>query len=810
MSMDLLALRDHEPPMGDLGARPTLGFTRALWTSPIVGEGSAPAERIIHAKALQLHEPTRLHRLGIRRASGYHKCGSQQALDWVTAFRMRVWAGDGWDTYRHERDLSPSASDSVRWFDLEGVTTSAVILEVRRCRIDDWWTPWNLADKAFVLEGKPVGPAPRNESTLDLEGISLSDRPAGLDAAVRDGTVRFRSPHLDVGFYLNRAGFSHLCIDGRGEGSLSSNLLHREPGMFHQGLQLHPVGAAPVAALSLRYNVDGTTRVAGNRVIYTVTLGTSGQHYRLEWTVHPDRLILHAEREGDRPVRAWQSSAWLTGLRSTVSPAHVLGRLHRTGETGWVEPPAWLHAPGYGSFRLQASNEKASLRTNVYRAQDLLTTEVKLGERPQPEGDYLLPTGHHEATLEWTVDTPEIPLQEAAPAAVEDAVERCSLTALTYRPDTATLSNNGASIHCPHSMEAWAATATRLGKVLLNTDASYFLRTSLERWLDGGPGYASGPLLKKDVDLHDAEDEYLMTGTAGLLGLTRFLQRRGTADWVDRHRDSIQQRIERIRARDLDDDGLIESPYRTGVSGTGQWSTNWMDVVSFGWKDAWANALLYPALTHLADTLPDLGAKALAEDLNDWADRLRDHYRPTFFNPDTGWLAGWRCKNDELHDYAFLPVNGAAVSGGLLNEDTARAVMDRLWDEAQRVDLPDPALGLPCNLRPIPDDDLADIMQGYPFGYYQNGGRTHAQSHHFVRALHRVGMTNEADHLLERLCHGLAEGRTYGGSKSGLDWRHWDGRPCGYEGLLTEQFGILAVALERFGQSRNQPEGATS
>lgn len=787
--------------MGDLGARPTLSFNRALWTTPLDGEGGAPRHRIIHARALQLHGPSKLDRLGVRRAPGYHKCGSQQEFDWVNAFRMQVWDGETWHVHRHERDLPQADPDTIQWFDLGGVETSAVILEVRRCGIDAWWTPWNLAEGAFVLDGEPVDVAPRNESMLELEEISLVDLPPGVTAEVRNGAVRFRSSHLDVGFFLNRTGFSHLCMDGEGQGNLGANLLHHKPGTFHQGLQLHPVGSVPVAAPSLRYNVEGTTRVTGNRVVYTVALGDTGQRCRLVWTVHPDRLTLHAEREGSRPIRAWHSSAWLTGLRSTVSPAHTLGVTQRSGETGWVDPPAWLHAPGFGSLRIASSDEAAALRTNVYRSQSLITTELKLGEVPQPEGDYLLPAGHYEAEVEWSVDAPDVPLQDTAPPAVRDAVQRCSLTALTYRPDTATLSNNGASIHCPICLDNWAETTMRLGDILPGLDATYFLRTSLERWLDGGPGYASGRLLKKDGELHDAEDEYLMTGTAGLLGLALFLQRNGTAEWVERFRRPIRRTIQKMRDRDPDGDGLIESPYRTGVSGTGQWSTCWLDVISFGWKDAFANALLHPALTILAETLPTLEADDLADGLDEWARTLRDHYQPAFFNPDTGWLAGWRCKEDELHDYAFLPVNGAAVNGGLLDDDTARAVMERLWAEVQRVDLPDPALGLPCNLRPIPDDDCADIMQGYPLGYYQNGGRTHAQARHFVNALYQIGMTDEADHLLERLCRGLADGRTYGGSKSGIDWRYWDGRPCGYEGLLTDQFGVIAAALERYGST---------
>lgn len=800
--MDLLTLRDHEPPMGDLGARPALSFNRALWTTPLAGEADAPPHRIIHARVLQLHEPTKLHRLGVRRAPGYHKCGSQQDLDWVTAFLVRIWDGDGWQTIRHEHDLPQSDPDAVQWFDLDGVETSAAILEARRCGIDDWWTSWNLAEQAFILEGTPVDIAPRKESTLNLDGASLSGLPTGLDAELRDGTIRFHSDNLNVGFYLNRTGFAHFCIDAQSTGDLSTNLLHREPGTFYQGVHLHPVGAPAVAAPSLRYDVAGTTRVDGNRIEYDLALNGTGQRYRLVWTVHPTRLELHAERDGEYPLRAWHSNAWLTGFRSTVSPVHALGTTQRTGETGWVNLPAWLDAPCFGSLHIDSPDDASALRTNVYRPLSLITAEVKLGEEPQPEGDYLLPAGHFEGTLEWTINSPDITLQDEAPPAVQEAIERCSLTALTYRPDTATLSNNGASMHCPICMDNWAETTSRLGPILPSLDATHFLRTSLERWLDGGPGYASGRLLKKENDIHDAEDEYLMTGTAGLLGLALFLQHSGTADWVAHYRTPIQRKLDQMKARDLDDDGLIESPYRTGVSGTGQWSTCWLDVVSFGWKDAFSNALLYPALTILVETLPALEAPALADGLNDWALELRDNYPPTFFNPDTGWLAGWRCKEDILHDYAFLPVNGAAVTGGLLDTDTARAVMERLWAETQRVDLPDPVLGLPCSLWPIPDHDLADIMQGYPQGYYQNGGRTHSQARHFVNALHAVEMEAEADALLERLCRGLADSRTYGGSKSGIDWRYWDGRPSGYEGLLTDQFGVIAAALKRYGAGK--------
>jgi hypothetical protein len=254
-----------------------------------------------------------------------------------------------------------------------------------------------------------------------------------------------------------------------------------------------------------------------------------------------------------------------------------------------------------------------------------------------------------------------------------------------------------------------------------------------------------------------------------------------------------------MKARDIDGDGLVESIYRTGTSGSGQWSTCWFDVISYGWKDAFSNALLYPALRKLSSCLPRLGLNTFELDLDEWASTLRSNYRDAFYNEESGWLAGWRCKDGKLHDYAFLVPNGAAVVGGLLDPADARSVIERLWRETIDVGMPEAVLGLPGNLYHSPDEDVSDIMQGYPMGFYQNGGLTHSQSRHFVGALYAVGMKDEGDKLLTQLCRGLADSLVFGGSRSGLDWRYWDGRPCGYEGMLTDQFGVLAIALEQYG-----------
>ena len=153
-----------------------------------------------------------------------------------------------------------------------------------------------------------------------------------------------------------------------------------------------------------------------------------------------------------------------------------------------------------------------------------------------------------------------------------------------------------------------------------------------------------------------------------------------------------------------------------------------------------------------------------------------------------------------MHDHAFLAVNGAAVSAGLVEMEVARGLLKKLLAEAVRVGMPDPALGLPGNLWSIPDEDMSDINQGYPLGYYQNGGRTHSQTRHFVMALYHAGLTTDADAMLERLCIGFAEASVFGANQSGVDWRYWDDRPCGYEGLLTDQVGLLEAIFARWGR----------
>lgn len=797
---NLLEIADQDPPMGDLSARRMLSDCRALWTSPLPEEKGAPRQRIIHARVFKPHGLAEVRRIGIRIALGLHKCGSKQEPDWITSLRVlsQPRPGAPFSCLLHLADLAELPPEEVRWLELPPFTTSGLSLEIRRCGVDDWWPSWNLAAGAFILEGKLLDPpAPRREEKLELEKVRLHKLPDGLTARIHDGQVRFRSPHLEVGFFLSRPGFAHLGIDQDGTGRTGLNLLKVTAAIFQQGAFLEPLGSSPIADRAVRFRFKGTTSVQGNQVRYRLEAAEVGQSYDLQWTVHPDGLTLEAERQGKESLMAWESSAWTWTLQPSVSVPHAMGEVIRSGQTGLLESPALLHFPKAGSLSASASGP-ALLRVDNYRPLDRCDWELKVGETPAAEGYWILEPGTHRARWDFSLCAPEFALDDETPPAVRGALRRCGHTAMTFRPDIGSLSNSGASMLCPISMDTWAAQAVRMGDYLPGRHCTGLVRQSLERWLDGGPGYASGRL-KAEGKIYSAEDEYLMTATSALMGLAEFLHHQPPDGWIEEHRIRIAAKIGETQARDLDGDGLIESPYRTGVSGSGHWSTCWFDVLTCGWKDAFSNAILHEALLLFQQAFRGTALEEQVPALEEWARRLRENYLPTFFSEDNGWFAAWRCREDRLHDYAFLPANGAAVAAGLVPPALGAKILGGLLQEMDHVGLPSAEYGLPGNLHPIPDEDLCEIMRGYPFGYYQNGGRTHAQTRHFLRGLYAAGLNREADALLETLCRGLVERDVFGGVNSGLDWRYWDDRPCGYEGLLTDQFGFLAVALERYG-----------
>jgi hypothetical protein len=816
-------LLDHPLAVPDwevVEASPVRVFGRSMWADRPDG---GPGRRIVHARAVQgVAGPLRIRRIGLRRGTGYHKCASAQEFDAPAAVRLLAHRdGALTEVGAWRLDRIPGPGETL-WFDtpLETETLMAVIDEAA---IDLEWPSWNLARTGIVLDGEATVPWQRPPFRLlapDVGGFDSEPGP-GIGASLSHDQVRFRTRYLEVGFRLRSATLAYLALDDDGAGGTRRDLLQRSRSMDIVRTGLYPAGVYPVLrdpqahhlaqgprltlldgrepAGFLGYAVEGTTTVEGATVRYDVALPDAGIRYRLAWTVEERALRLEVERDSDRALRAWHSSAWHIATATTVAPSTLLGALVQTGETGHVQAPATWHFPGHGSLAIDAT-EGVLLRSDSVRPLDTNTLEIRLAETLHPDGTYGIPAGHVSGVVRFEVRTPRlVALRADTPPAVARAVDRHLVTALTFRADTGTFSNNGASMHCAGSLNplgdvVGALAAAGAPTTTDGVDASGMLGSSIARWLTGAPGYGSGHTSRGDFEI---ADEYLMLGADGLYGLGRLL---GVTDrsWFEANEPRIIEELARMRARDLDGVGLDESRLRQGVSGEHQWSTTWADVVSFGWKDGWTNAVLHGALRAIASGLRRFDRPAAADELDAWAERLRTSYCATFLVPGTDWPIGWRSPDGTPHDYCHPMLIGDAVANGLLDDEPAERAMRALWRELTNVGYTDLANGMPINLHPIGEEDLGGVVFGLPIGGYLQGGAVHHRTGGIIRALIRVGMTSEADQLLEALSTTVADDSSFGGVGSGRDWRLWDGTPSGYEGLLAEGFGFLSVAIDRW------------
>jgi hypothetical protein len=261
---------------------------------------------------------------------------------------------------------------------------------------------------------------------------------------------------------------------------------------------------------------------------------------------------------------------------------------------------------------------------------------------------------------------------------------------------------------------------------------------------------------------------------------------------------------------DRDNDGLMEYPL-TGNSGS--WTplttvrpSNWWDTIGFANKDAYANALAYPAFQAMAELAALARRSEDARLYTDRATKLKAVYFNTFYNPASGVLAGWKSADGKLHDYYFLFVNGAAVTFGLVNAEQGNRIWNALLAKMKEVGYTRFDLGLPGNLIPIRREDYTHLEKrwGGPeledgsdaFQIYENGGATACFAWFTLQALYSLGRRTDADAILFPMLKAFEDGGFQGRGADGMtyDWKDWNGGPHGYEGLLVDGYLTLLAA----------------
>ncbi len=332
------------------------------------------------------------------------------------------------------------------------------------------------------------------------------------------------------------------------------------------------------------------------------------------------------------------------------------------------------------------------------------------------------------------------------------------------------------------------------------------VRWSIDWWLD----HRTRP--NGEVVCYWDYGNFLDADVGPLIAAWDYVESTGDQAWLARRIERLELIAEFLARRDVDGDGFVEA-VQSGNRGTlrqpGR-SCAWFDALNCGHKDGYTNALIYRAWRCVAELEGRLGRAEKRARYTSLADRLKAVYARTLFNPRTGWLAWWKSKDGELHDYASPIVNGLAIEYGLVEPAQGREILDRLWAKIDLVGFKRFDLGIPPMLVPVHRSDylLPDGL-GIPqredgtdtFGHYQNGGITAGQVLHFLAAHYVVGRPDRADAMLRAMLQRQGQGGFQNGVQDagykGSDWTDWNGRPTGYEGYLADSYRFLQAVVLR-------------
>jgi hypothetical protein len=596
--------------------------------------------------------------------------------------------------------------------------------------------------------------------------------------------IRFQSSYVKAELAADQPAFRFLAVDslGKNKKKLKRNLLHEPEAVATAGLLARRTGKAAV-----EYRLPGDA--VGAPPAWAVEFSERG-------------VRLRSARRGSPP--------FVINFNNQICHATLLGHIN---DDGTMPLPALMHMPDWGTVRIGAKGGESGAVALGYRASRGKT------------GDFVritFPGASGQTPVEYTWDVVAIyPGPESLAGDRRfDGYRRNFLTIFQINPQFRTLANHSASDPAALTFFQYSAVAKYAPPLADGLTAMDLVRQTLDRHLGGMKSY--GMRGYKEGVGAGQQDAYpydsLDTFPSLVIAASDYVESTADIAWLKRNYAGVKAWAERMVGFDSDNDGLIESPL-TGDANS--WRTtakrkrpaNWWDTIGYGHKDAYSNALAYRAFQGMSAAARKGGEEADAQAYAGRAARLKQAYQKTFLDPATGVLAGWVSADGKMHDYWFTSVNGLAVASGLVDTETANRIMDRMLAKMKEVGYRNFKLGLPGNLIPVRREDYVEADHRFGgsmkedgsdgFQIYENGGATACHAYWTIQALYNLGRRGDAERILFPMLKAFEEGSFQGRAKTGTtyDWKSWDGKPHGYEGLLVDNFlTLLAVYTGHLGK----------
>ncbi|HTV55308.1 MAG TPA: hypothetical protein VMI06_10360 [Terriglobia bacterium] len=605
-------------------------------------------------------------------------------------------------------------------------------------------------------------------------GLLAASAVAGARAADKHANSgwRFSSPSIAAELSDTAPGLVSLNIDGLGLGKRGANVL--QPRVSPWG-EYTAVLSASSGSLRAEYRSLGQPK-------------NSAPPWTIE--VRDRRILLSSRWNAARPPQPLALAFDLSRCYSTL--------LGIFGADGGIRLPAVLHLPLQGSVRISSSRPAQDVVGYTASRDAGLTVTFPSATASVPQIEYRLEVAAIYPQLEGINGDRRF-----------DSFKRNWLNILQLNPDRRLLSNNSTSSSCAFCYYEYADIAANSPPLVEGLSALDLARQALDRILAGADAYGLRPSEDFGADASDSLPSLLITAYE----CVRTGQRDG---WLAANYEGIRHWADGMLSTVKDPNGMVEY----AVSGnSGIWPngappfrpSNWWDTIGFGHQDAYSNALAWRALEGMADMARRMGKHEDIVRYRAAAEKIHTHYFRTFYDPQTGVIAGWKSADGKLHDYYFLWVNGIAVLYHLVPRNVANSIMKRLLAKMQEVGFTNFSLGLPGNLITVALKDCVDKRGKGRFGCgvrpdnsdgfqkYENGGATSSFAYFFLAALYHLGMREEGDRILFPILEAIGKGgfQGYGPNGRSYDWRTWDGTPMGYEGLLTDNYYTLLAVVAR-------------
>jgi len=596
-------------------------------------------------------------------------------------------------------------------------------------------------------------------------------------AGQQNNTLQYHSAFMRVGLAPDQPAWMSLALDSLGKNKLSVNPL-RPPAQSAHAYELRRVGN------TFEYRSSGAPASAPPAWTFEFSTRQIRLRSRFAPGNPPPPLVLN--------------------FNSRINHATLLGLSEADGS---VRLPAILHLPDLGSLRVTCpSNRRVVLGYDAQRFRG--AQEAELGKN-----DYVKVTfpAASAGTPDIAYNLDVVAIYPGSPELARDprfdGFRRNWLNIFQLNPRLRVLANHAASDPCAFTLFEYSSVAVRTPPLAPGLSALDLIRQTLDRYLSGMKAYGVAGV-QPDVP-YDFLDSY----PSLLIAASDYVRASKDSAWLKTNYPGLRGWATKMLAMDRDGKGLLEYPL-SGNSGT--WPedlpvrpANWWDTIGFGHQDAYSNALAYRALVDMADVARQAAQPEDAELYASRAEKLRSVYFDTFYNPATGVLGGWRSADGKLHDYYFLFVNSVAITYGLVPQDKASQIMDRLLAKMKEVGYTHFEYGLPGNLVPVRREDYAhhemesgggvkeDGSDG--FQIYENGGATGDYAYFTLQALYQLGRRADADAMLFPMLKGYEDGgfQGFGANGKTYDWKSWDGAPHGYEGYLVDNYQALLAVLSR-------------